>query len=90
MLFAYTTGLIRVTERLRSGIIVATGAICLVYLVSFVLSLFGVAVPFLHGGSALSIVFSLVVVGIAAFNLLLDFDSIEQGARSNAPKFMEW
>lgn len=89
MLFAYTTGLIRVTEKLRSGVIAATGAVCLFYLVSFVLSMFGV-VPVMWTSSPLSIVISVVVVGIAAFNLLLDFDSIEQGARAGAPKYMEW
>jgi uncharacterized YccA/Bax inhibitor family protein len=89
MLFLYGSGVIRVTERLKAGIIMATGALCLFYLVSFVLMFFGVAVPFL-GASKIGIGFSLFVVGLAAFNLLLDFDFIEEAARRQAPKYMEW
>jgi uncharacterized YccA/Bax inhibitor family protein len=90
MLFLYGTRIIRVTQRLAMGIVAATGAIALLYLVSFVLMFFGVAVPFIHGSSLLGIGFSLFVVGLAAFNLLLDFDFIERGAASAAPKWMEW
>ena len=91
MLFAYTTGLIRVTERLRAGVIAATGAVCLFYFLAFLLRVFGVAgIPSMWSPSPLSIGISVVVVGIAAFNLLLDFDFIEQGARAEAPKYMEW
>jgi uncharacterized YccA/Bax inhibitor family protein len=90
MLFAYATGLIRVTDRLRAGIVAATGALCLVYLISFVLTLVGYRVPFLNDATPLSIGFSVFVVGLAAFNLLLDFDFIEQGARAGMPKYMEW
>jgi uncharacterized YccA/Bax inhibitor family protein len=52
--------------------------------------LFGVPVPFLRNGTPLGIGISVVIVGIAAFNLLLDFDFIEKGARYSAPKHMEW
>ena len=90
MLFLYTTGTIKVTDKLRSGIIAATGAICLVYLVSFVLTMFGVGVPFIRSATPIGIAFSVFVVGLAAFNLLLDFDFIDQGARAEAPKYMEW
>ena len=90
MLTVYTTGLIKVTERLKAGIVAATGAIALLYLVSIGLSFFGMSVPFIHGATPIGIGFSLFVVGLAAFNLLLDFDSIEQGARNYAPKYMEW
>jgi len=90
MLFIYVTGLIKVTPRLAAGIVAATGAIALVYLASMVLSLFHVAMPIIHDASPLGIGFSLFVVGLAAFNLLLDFDSIEQGQRAGAPKYMEW
>jgi uncharacterized YccA/Bax inhibitor family protein len=91
MLFVYGAGIIRVTERLKAGIITATGAIALVYLVSMVVSLFGGRVPFIHDASPIGIGFSVFVVGLAAFNLLLDFDFIEKAARSGqAPKFMEW
>jgi uncharacterized YccA/Bax inhibitor family protein len=89
MLFVYGSGLVRVTERLKAGIISATGAVCLVYLISFVVRMFGGHVPFDYA-SPIGIGFSLIVVGIAAFNLLLDFDFIERGARSDLPKSMEW
>jgi uncharacterized YccA/Bax inhibitor family protein len=90
MLFVYGTGLIRVTEKLRAGIVAATGAICLVYVVALVLGLFGVSVPFLREASPIGIGIGVVIAGVAAFNLLLDFDSIEAGARQSAPKFLEW
>jgi uncharacterized YccA/Bax inhibitor family protein len=72
------------------GIVAATGAIALVYIVSMVLSLFHVTVPFIYSAGPIGIGFSLFVVGLAAFNLLLDFDFIERGAASGAPKSMEW
>lgn len=90
MLVAYTTGTIQVTQRLRSGIIAATAGIMVTYLVSFVLGFFGMGVPFIHDNGLMGIGFSVFVVGIAAFNLLLDFDFIEHGARVGAPKQMEW
>jgi uncharacterized YccA/Bax inhibitor family protein len=90
MLFAYQTRLIRVTDKLRSGIVVATGALCLFYLVSMLMSLFGTQMPLIFSSSPMGIGFSLLVVGLAAFNLLLDFDFIEQAAYHEAPKYMEW
>jgi len=90
MLFLYASGTIKVTERLKTGIVAATGAVCLFYVVSMVLSLFGVAVPLLFSATPAGIGFSLFVVGLAAFNLLLDFDFIEEAARREAPKYMEW
>jgi uncharacterized YccA/Bax inhibitor family protein len=90
MLFVYGTGIIRATEKVRIGIVAATGAIGLVYLVSIVMSLFGTQLPFIHDSGPIGIGFSLVVVVIAALNLILDFDFIEQGVRQGAPKRMEW
>jgi uncharacterized YccA/Bax inhibitor family protein len=90
MLAAYSSGLIRVTEKLKLGIVMATGAIALLYLVSMVLGFFHVAIPGLFGSGPIGIGFSLFVVGLASFNLLLDFDFIENGSRSGAPKYMEW
>jgi uncharacterized YccA/Bax inhibitor family protein len=90
MLFVYGTGIIRATEKFKIGVVAATGAIFLVYLVDVVLSLFHVPLPFIHESGAIGIGFSLVVVVIAALNLILDFDFIEQGVRYQAPKFMEW
>lgn len=90
MLFAYQSGLIKVTERFKFCVVAATGGIALVYLVTIVLNLFGVQTPFMWGGSLLSIGISLFVVGIAALNFVLDFDFIDQGARMSVPKYMEW
>jgi uncharacterized YccA/Bax inhibitor family protein len=90
MLFVYSTGLVRVTEKLKAGIITATGALALFYLVTILLSLFHVQMPLVYSASPLGIGFSLFVVGLAAFNLLLDFDFIEKAAYAGAPKYMEW
>jgi uncharacterized YccA/Bax inhibitor family protein len=68
----------------------ATLGIALFYLLSFALSFFHVNVGFFNGSSTLSIVISLVVVGIAALNLVLDFDMIENGVSQGAPRYMEW
>jgi uncharacterized YccA/Bax inhibitor family protein len=90
MLFVYATGLIRVTDKLRAGIIAATGAVCLFYIVTIALSFFHIEMPLVFSSSVYGIGFSLFVVGLAAFNLLLDFDFIEKGSQSSAPKYMEW
>jgi uncharacterized YccA/Bax inhibitor family protein len=90
MLALYRTGVIKVTQRFRAGVLAATLGIAVVYLVALGLSLFGVRVPFLWDGSPLGILISLVIVVVAALNLLLDFDLIERGARSGAPAYMEW
>jgi uncharacterized YccA/Bax inhibitor family protein len=90
MLVAYKLGLIRATERFRAIVIGATGAIALFYLVSIVLSLLHVPVPILNSATPLGIIISLVIVGVAALNLILDFDFIESGAAYGAPRYMEW
>jgi uncharacterized YccA/Bax inhibitor family protein len=90
MLMAYRSGLITVTQKFRMGIVAATGGIALVYLASFVLSFFGIEFGLIHGTGLMSIGFSLLVVGIAALNLVLDFDMIEKGAQANAPEYFEW
>jgi len=90
MLFLYRTGVIKVTRKFMLGIVAATAGIALVYLVSFIASLFGVHFGFLYGNSNLSIGISLFVVAIAALNLVLDFSFIERSASAGAPKYMEW
>ena len=60
------------------------------YLINIGLYFAGIRLPFLHEGSPIGIIFSLVVVGLAAMNLILDFDMIENGAKMGAPKYMEW
>ena len=90
MLFLYGTRIVKVTEKLRMGVIAATGAVMLVYVANLLLSLFGAEVPFLHDTGPIGIGISLVIVGIAAFNLLLDFDFIERGVAAGAPRKIEW
>jgi uncharacterized YccA/Bax inhibitor family protein len=90
MLMLYTTRIIRVTDRLVKGVLVATAAVCLVYVVDIVLNMFGAGVPYLHQNGPIGIGISLVIVGIAAFNLLIDFAVIEDSVSSRAPRFMEW
>src|SRR5277367_3940731 len=90
LLLAYRSGLIAVTEKFRLGIIAATGGIALFYIVQIVLGFFGVHFTAINGGGAIGIGFSIFVVIIAALNLVLDFDLIENGVRMGAPKYMEW
>jgi uncharacterized YccA/Bax inhibitor family protein len=90
LLLAYKSGYIRASESFKKGVVAATGAIALVYLVSFVLSFFNMSVPYIHEAGLIGIGFSLFVVVIAALNLVLDFDFIEQGTQAQAPKYMEW
>lgn len=90
MLLAYRSGLIKVTDKLRLGIVAATGGIAIFYFLQFILGFFGVHFTSINGATPIGIGFSLLVVGIAALNLVLDFDLIENGARYGAPKYMEW
>ncbi|WP_411850063.1 Bax inhibitor-1/YccA family protein [Stenotrophomonas sp. LGBM10] len=90
LLVAYRSGLIKVTENFKLGVVAATGGIALLYLASFVLSFFNINVPVIHEASGWGIAFSLFVVVVAALNLVLDFDFIETGAAARAPKYMEW
>ncbi|MEI6806239.1 MAG: Bax inhibitor-1/YccA family protein [Myxococcaceae bacterium] len=90
MLLIYRSGIIEVNQRFRIGVLAATGGVAVIYLLSMVLGFFGVMIPGIFGNGLIGIGFSLIVVGIAALNLVLDFDLIERGAKSGAPKYMEW
>ena len=90
LLIAYRAGIIRATENFKLGVFAATGGIALLYLVTFILSFFGKTIPYLHDSGTIGIGFSIFVVVVAAMNLVLDFDFIEQGAGHGAPKYMEW
>ena len=90
MLFLYKSGLVKVTQKFRTGVIMATGAVLVVYLLSFALSFFGINMPYIHEGGIIGIGISLVIIGIASLNLLLDFDNFEKGEQMGAPKYMEW
>jgi uncharacterized YccA/Bax inhibitor family protein len=90
LLLAYKSGMIRASENFKLGVVAATGGIALFYLLSLVLGLFGVRISFLYQSGPMGIAFSLFVVVIAALNLVLDFDFIEQGVGAGAPRYMEW
>ncbi len=90
LLFCYKSGIIKPTENFRLMIFSATMGIALLYLVSFIMSFFGSGIGFIHSNGMFGIGFSLFVVGIAALNLVLDFDFIEEGAEQGFPKYMEW
>lgn len=90
MLFLYRTGIIKVTNRFRKIVIGATMGIMLLYVVSFIMSLFGAEIPFINSPSPLGIGFSILVCGLAAMNLALDFDLIERGVQERFPKSYEW
>ena len=89
LLLAYKSGLIKPTENFRLMLFAATGGVLILYLVSFIMSFFGGPIGFIHSNSLMGIGFSLVVVAIAALNLVLDFDFIEQAAEQGAPKYLE-
>ena len=90
MYVLYKTGVIKATNAFRKVIISATAGIAIFYLISMVLRLFGIQMPYLHDSSPIGIAISLVIVVVAALNLVLDFDLMEQGAAEGAPKYFEW
>lgn len=90
LLLAYRSGLIRPTQRFMIGVVAATGGIMLVYFLSMILGFFHIQVPGLFGSGPVGILFSLFVVVVAALNLILDFNFIEESAYRGAPKYMEW
>ena len=90
MLFLYRSGRIRATPRFRRGVMMATGAVFFAYLISWIMSLFGMPMGFMHSAGPLGILINLVIIVIAALNLIMDFDFIEKGSQMGAPKYMEW
>ena len=90
LLLAYKSGLIQATENFKLGVVAATGGIAILYLINFVMSFFGSGMGIISSNGTMGILFSGFVVVIAALNLVLDFDFIEEGAEMGAPKYMEW
>ena len=92
MLMIYRSGLIKPTENFKLGIAAATGGIVMLYMINLVMSFFGsqMGIMNIQNASLMSIGFSLFVIVIAALNLVVDFDFIEEGAEKGAPKYMEW
>ncbi|MEP6684269.1 MAG: Bax inhibitor-1/YccA family protein, partial [Parafilimonas sp.] len=90
MFLLYNFRVIKATQRFKSIIFSATAGIAIFYVLTLVLGMFHVNIPFMYDSSALGIGLSLFIVAIAALNLIIDFDMIEKGADMGAPKFMEW
>jgi uncharacterized YccA/Bax inhibitor family protein len=91
MFILYYTRIIKVTEKFKSVIIIATASVMIFYLIQWIGSAFGATIgAFTSANTPLGIGFSVVVVCLAALNLLLDFDMIEKGAEKKVPKYMEW
>ena len=90
MLSVYSSGLIKVTEKFKMGVVMATGAIGLLYLASWIMGFFGADMPFLHESTPLATGINLAIIVVAALNLLLDFDMIEKNVQRGAPKAFEW
>lgn len=91
MLLGYKAGWFAATPGLRKGMMIAMGGLMLFYAVVFIAGFFGVKQPgFINGGGPLGIAFSLFIVGLASMSLILDFDFIEQAAKNNVAKRMEW
>ena len=90
LLLAYKSGLIKATENFKLGVVAATGGIAILYLINFVMGFFGSGIGVISSNNNMGILFSGFVVVIAALNLVLDFDFIEEGAEMGAPKYMEW
>ncbi len=90
MLMIHKSGIMPVTKKFRTGVSMAVGAIMIVYLISWVGSFAGFTVPFIHESGLIGIGITVVIIGVAALNLLLDFDNFEKGEAASAPKYMEW
>jgi uncharacterized YccA/Bax inhibitor family protein len=90
MLVLYTSGALRATPKFTIGVVTATGGIVLVYVVDMVLRIFGRQVPLLNSSGPWGIGISVLIVIVAALNLILDFDFVETGVHAGAPKYMEW
>lgn len=90
MFLLYRSRLIKVEQKFMRIITAAVGAVALYYFITIILSLFGVNLVMLHNSGPLSIGISLVIIGVAAFSLMMDFHFIEQASAAGAPKHMEW
>jgi uncharacterized YccA/Bax inhibitor family protein len=90
MLFVYKIGAVRVTPKLTRIVVGATIGVFGLMLVNLIAYLFTPDGLGLRSGGPMAVIFSLVCIVIAAFNLVLDFDMIERGIRQGAPKKLAW
>lgn len=89
MFFLYKTGMVKATEKFRMVIMNSTFAIFGIYLVQFILGFFNIIIPQIFSNSPIGIGFSVLVVAIASFNLIIDFDNIETFS-NKVNKNYEW
>lgn len=90
MLMLYKSKIIKVTKKFKMGVMAATGGIFFFYMFSMLLGFFGIQMPLIHSSGLFGIGFSLFIVVIAALNLILDFDFINNAVQARAPKHLEW
>ena len=90
MLILYRLGIIKCTDKFRSVVFISTASIAVIYLVNIIGNFFGYAVPIVHTTTNAGLTFSVIVIVIAALNLIIDFDFIEKGAQRMYPKKYEW
>jgi len=91
LLLLYKTGIIKATENFKLGVAAATGGIAVIYIVGLIMSFFGASIPLIHESGPIGIGFSVIVCAIAALNLVMDFDFIENASETGrTPKYMEW
>ncbi len=90
MFLIYRSGLITVNHKFRMGVVAATGGIFLVYIASWILGFFGINISLISGTGVWGIGFSIVIIIVAALNLVLDFDMMDKGEEYGAPKYFEW
>ena len=89
MLFMYKTGILKASNKFIKGVFVATAAIGIFYLVSFIASFFTSAISdYLFANPLIGVIISIIIVVVAALNLILDFNAIESAANYNSPKYM--
>ena len=81
---------IEATEKFRAVLLTATFAIAIFYLISFVISFFGVNVPYFSSTSPIAIVVNVIFAIVAALNLIIDFDNIDRGVKTPLPAYFEW
>ncbi|MDR0820161.1 MAG: Bax inhibitor-1/YccA family protein [Endomicrobium sp.] len=91
MLASYKAGILKATPGFQKTVIFSTLAIAFVYIADLLLNVFGAGkFPYIHDSSTFGIIISIAIVAVASFNLIIDFDLIEKGARNGTPKYMEW
>lgn len=90
MVGLYHFRILQATENFVRIVAMSTFAILVIYIVDLVAGLFGHPLPMIHQGGLLGIGFSVLVIGVASMNFIIDFDMIERAAQAKAPRYMEW